>query len=158
MLSRRELNLTNSPELKKAIERPIKVDRSYDIPYVAGYSEDGKTVYVDRHFNSKMGGVDVEKFVVTHEHAEKSAIDLFDLHYKSAHKIATQIEKQRVEEAEIDWKKYEKFVMDQYKEIGHEELKKVPKDLDLTPYSDSKDFKLLKKIKDVSDDDGKGSH
>jgi hypothetical protein len=26
-----------------------KVDRAHDVPYLAGYSLDGKTIYIDRH-------------------------------------------------------------------------------------------------------------
>ena len=26
-----------------------KLDRRHDVPYLAGYSEDGKTIYIDRH-------------------------------------------------------------------------------------------------------------
>ena len=29
--------------------RVKKLDRSHDIPYLAGYSLDGKTIYIDRH-------------------------------------------------------------------------------------------------------------
>lgn len=34
----------------KAIGRRVRVvNRSYDIPYIAGYSKDGSTVFIDRH-------------------------------------------------------------------------------------------------------------
>ena len=33
-----------------AVVRQIrKLDRRYDIPYLAGYSRNGKTIYIDRH-------------------------------------------------------------------------------------------------------------
>ncbi|HEV2681285.1 MAG TPA: hypothetical protein VGV14_12345, partial [Rhodanobacter sp.] len=33
-----------------AILRRLKnLDREHDIPYLAGYSQDGKTIYIDRH-------------------------------------------------------------------------------------------------------------
>lgn len=33
-----------------AIARRVgNIDRNHDIPYLAGYSEDGKTIYIDRH-------------------------------------------------------------------------------------------------------------
>ena len=31
------------------LKRVNKIDRRYDIPYVAGYSRDGQTVFIDRH-------------------------------------------------------------------------------------------------------------
>ena len=34
----------------KAVRRRVRlVSRDYDIPYIAGYSLDGHTVYIDRH-------------------------------------------------------------------------------------------------------------
>ena len=34
----------------KAIRRRVRtVNRDYDIPYIAGYSVDGRTVFIDRH-------------------------------------------------------------------------------------------------------------
>jgi hypothetical protein len=37
-------------DVLKAIRRRVRViNRSYDIPYTAGYSEDGHTVFIDRH-------------------------------------------------------------------------------------------------------------
>ena len=33
----------------KAIGRRVRVDRGHDIPYIAGYSVDGRTVFIDRH-------------------------------------------------------------------------------------------------------------
>jgi len=35
--------------MRAIISRIDAVDRSYDIPYVAGYSSDGRTVFIDRH-------------------------------------------------------------------------------------------------------------
>ena len=38
-----------------AVARRVKnLDRKHDIPYVAGYSKDGKTIYIDRHLPSEM--------------------------------------------------------------------------------------------------------
>jgi hypothetical protein len=31
------------------LRRIHKIDRTYDIPYIAGYSRDGSTVFIDRH-------------------------------------------------------------------------------------------------------------
>ena len=34
----------------QAIRRRVRVvNRDYDIPYIAGYSQDGHTVFIDRH-------------------------------------------------------------------------------------------------------------
>lgn len=143
-LSFKAHRMVADPKFQKEFARSYKVVRSYDIPYVAGYSKDAKTVFIDRHFKKMMDDIDVEPYVFVHEKTEKALIDVFGIHYQDAHKIATQIEKMTVEKDGINWKKYEKFVMDQYKHIYHEQLNKIPKELDLTPYQDEKEFKILK--------------
>ena len=35
--------------LDAVLRRVRKLDRSHDIPYLAGYSRDGHTIYIDRH-------------------------------------------------------------------------------------------------------------
>lgn len=54
-------------DVVKAIRRRVKVvNREYDIPYIAGYSVDGRTVFIDRHlprqFRWLMKTVRVEPF------------------------------------------------------------------------------------------------
>jgi hypothetical protein len=37
-------------DVVKALRRRVrKISHDYDVPYIAGYSEDGKTVFIDRH-------------------------------------------------------------------------------------------------------------
>jgi len=38
--------------LDAVVRRVKKLDREHDIPYLAGYSKDGKTIYIDRHMPS----------------------------------------------------------------------------------------------------------
>ena len=62
-----------------AILRRVKLDRRHDIPYLAGYSEDGKTIYIDRHmprsFKFQGRTVDTDRFLILHEEVEKTLID-----------------------------------------------------------------------------------
>ena len=55
-----------------------------------------------------------------------------------------------VERDGIDWDKYEKFIMNQYKHIGDERVEKIPHDLDLTPYKDERDIKILRQLQNDS--------
>src|SRR3979490_3279229 len=76
----------------KALRRRVRVvNRSYDIPYIAGYSVDGHTVFIDRHlprtFRWSMKAVLVEPFLLTHEIAKKSLLNQLRLHYLPAHPI-----------------------------------------------------------------------
>jgi hypothetical protein len=52
--SMKVFNILSDPRFVKEFSKPYKVDRSYDIPYVAGYSTDCKTIYIDRHFKKMM--------------------------------------------------------------------------------------------------------
>ena len=42
-----------------AVVRQIsKLDRDHDIPYLAGYSKNGKTIYIDRHMPKSFSFID----------------------------------------------------------------------------------------------------
>ncbi len=78
-----------------AVVRPAKnFDRNHDIPYLAGYSLDATTIYIDRHmpqsfkFRGRM--IETDRFLVLHEEVEKTLIDQLGLHYLHAHQIATR--------------------------------------------------------------------
>ena len=55
-----------------AVVRRVKhLDRGHDIPYLAGYSKDGKTIYIDRHMPRAMKfrgrEIDTDRFLILHE-------------------------------------------------------------------------------------------
>jgi hypothetical protein len=137
-------------DVVRALLRRVKVDRRYDVPYIAGYSVDGRTIYIDRHlpatFTHWLKRVRVVPFLVTHEVVEKSLLDEIRLHYLHAHQIALRTERAAVEAAGVSWAAYQRFMKKHEKPIEEEKLQRVPKDLDLTPYSDEKDIKLLRKL------------
>ena len=124
----------------------IPVIRKYDIPYLCGYSKDARKIYFDRNFNSKFNGKDITKFLKIHEYSEKALIDFFDLDYEKAHKFATNFEREAVRAAGINWEKYTDHLDPYIKQVEHEQIKSVPKDLDLTPYKDEHDYKLIKQM------------
>lgn len=146
VISYKTYKMLNSPQFDRAMGKKFHVDTTHDVPYVAGYSKDGSTIYFDRHYKSMMGEVDTVPFVTIHERTEKALIDLFGLRYQEAHHVATYVERNAVRRAGIDWNKYEKFVMNQYKGIHREKLQRVPKDLDLTPYQDEHDVDVLSQL------------
>jgi len=135
----------------KAIGRRVKVvNRQYDIPYIAGYSVDGHTVFIDRHlprtFRFLMKTVRVEPFILTHEIVEKALLDELRLHYLHAHQIAIRAEQDAVAAAGVSWRAYQRFIHRHEKAIAEEKLQRVPASLDLTPYRDEKDFGLLRRL------------
>jgi hypothetical protein len=136
-----------------AIVRRVKnLDRNHDIPYLAGYSKDGKTIYIDRHmpksFRYQGREIDTDRYLILHEEVEKTLIDQLRLHYLHAHQIASRAEQAAVRAAGISWRDYDRFMQDNVKLIGDERLTKVPADLDLKPYRDEHDWDLVKRMLD----------
>jgi hypothetical protein len=133
--------------LDAVIRRVKKLDRSHDIPYLAGYSQDGKTIYIDRHMPQYMKyqgrEIDVDRYLILHEEVEKTLIDQLGLHYLHAHQIATRAEQAAIRAAGIRWRDYDAFMQKFVKEFGDERLTNVPADLDTKPYRDEHDMELL---------------
>jgi hypothetical protein len=134
-----------------AVARKVKkLDRGHDIPYVAGYSKDGKTIFIDRHLPSEMEyegrKINTDRFLLLHEEVEKTLIDQLNLHYLHAHQIATRAEEAAVRAAGISWRAYDRFMQKYVKKMGDERLTKVPPDLDLKPYRDEHDTELLERM------------
>ena len=140
--------------LDAVVRRAKKIDRNHDIPYLAGYSNDGKTIYIDRHMPAvwKYRGreIDTDRYLILHEEVEKTLIDQLGLHYLHAHQIATRAEQAAVRAAGITWRDYDRFMQKYVKVIGDEQPTKVPADLDLKPYRDEHDYDLLKRMGDGS--------
>ena len=143
-------NLMMDRALDAICRRVKKFDRKHDIPYLAGYSEDGKTIYIDRHmpqfFKFRGRKVDTDRFLILHEEVEKTLIDQLGLHYLHAHQIATRAEQAAVRAAGINWRDYDRFMQKYVKRIGDERLTKVPDDLDTKPYRDEHDDDLLRRM------------
>ena len=136
--------------LDAIVRRVKKLDRAHDIPYLAGYSNDGKTIYIDRHmpktFKYQGREVGTDRFLILHEEVEKTLIDQLNLHYLHAHQIATRAEQAAVRAAGISWHAYDGFMQQHVKTIGDERLTKVPADLDTKPYRDEHDYDLLRRM------------
>src|SRR6202165_3144832 len=136
--------------LDAVVRRVKNLDRKHDIPYLAAYSRDGKTIYIDRHmppsFRYRGRDIDTDRFLILHEEVEKTLIDQLNLHYLHAHQIATRAEQAAVRAAAIEWRAYDDFMQKHVKTIGDERLTKVPADLDEKPYRDEHDTDLLARM------------
>jgi len=136
--------------LDAVVRRVKKFDRRHDIPYLAGYSLDGKTIYIDRHmpksFKFRGRTIETDRFLILHEEVEKTLMDQLGLHYLHAHQIATRAEEAAVRAAGVEWAAYDRFMQKFVKRFGDERLTKVPKDLDLKPYRDEHDNDLLRRM------------
>ena len=148
-------NLMLDRALDAIMRRVKKFDRKHDIPYLAGYREDGNTIYIDRHmprfFKFRGRKIDTDRFLILHEEVEKTLIDQLGLHYLHAHQIATRAEQAAVRAVGVTWHDYDRFMQKYVKRIGDERLTKVPDDLDTKPYRDEHDDDLLQRMLDSID-------
>ena len=127
----------------------VRVDRSYDIPYLGGYSEDGRTIYLDRRLPSVLfdgkNWFDPGLFIAVHERVEKAIIA--EMGYEQAHAIATVIEHMMVSDYGLDPAEYEHAIKPYIKMAAEEPIVRVPRDLDNSPYVN--DAESLKKISEA---------
>jgi hypothetical protein len=90
--------------------------------------------------------IETDRFLIVHELIEKALLDELGLHYLHAHQIALRTERAAVEAAGISWASYHRFTQENSIAISAEHLKRVPSDLDLTPYRDEHDLNTLKQM------------
>ena len=130
-----------------------RIDRDFDIPYLAGYSKDGRVIYVDRHLPIQLliGGrrIAILPYLTTHERTEKALLDFFDFKYTKAHQVATFAEHKELQSQNISPNLYEKALDPYIKADQVEKITRVPLDLDMEPYRDSRDLRLLSRMKDM---------
>ena len=124
--------------IAKRLKAPYTVDRSHHVPYLAGYSRDGKTIYIDadmpESFSYRGKTIHTDRFLILHERIEKALIDELDYGYWQAHRIAEAQEEDEEGSTGAPQAAFRKFYAPFIKADEHEKLVKVPADLDLTPY------------------------
>lgn len=144
---------------KKAVEqftaerfKSVTINREYEVPYTAGYSKDGKTIYIDRHVPDTISyrgkKCDIIKPLVMHETTEISleSKPYFDS-YELSHETATMAEFALVRAMGFDVVEYNKQVNEIVKRVySRAKYESIPPDLDLEPYYDEKDYKCLKRM------------
>jgi hypothetical protein len=138
-------------QANRAVLRQVKVNRTFDVPYLAGYSEDGKTIYIDRDlpktFSSDGKRFPAHPFVVLHESVEKALVDQLGLVYQHAHQIALRVEQAAVRDAGVPWRQYDAFMQKYIKMAEERPDLHIPPDLDLKPYRDEDDAATLHRMR-----------
>ncbi|MGA2933562.1 MAG: hypothetical protein ABSD81_00205 [Methanomicrobiales archaeon] len=152
----RDDTLVSAEMLEKAVREilsRVTLDRTWDIPYLAGYSRNGKTIYIDRHlpgsFRTRGKEVAIDQFLILHEAVEKSLLDELGLVYQHAHQIALRAEEAAVRAEGVSWRDYDRFMDRFIKDVGDEHLNRIPPDLDIKPYRDEHDTAVLRAMQKV---------
>ena len=164
-------NIIQFPRVARFMHRRMVLDRTFDIPYLAGYSVDGHTLFFDRDLGiwTYLGKSEsYDRFLRLHEQVEKSIIDAVreegeerdrqrllimlrmtvpdDKLYFHTHGVATAVEEYAVKMqfGLSGLKSYNDFMATQVKRAESERIKRVPVTLDMTPYqgSDRQDVRL----------------
>jgi hypothetical protein len=125
-------------EVRRRLARSRRLDHTWDIPYLGGYSENGNTIYLDRHlpamFVFRGRHISANAFLRLHEEVEKALIDILNMRYGHAHEIATREEERAVRAIRLSVPWYRKVLKPFIKSDEHKLLLRVPADLDMTPY------------------------
>ena len=122
------------PAFQTLWQRGYTVNRTFDIPYLGGYSRSGTVIYIDRDF-------DIPDFLVPltiHEHFEKSCIGGLHWDYFPSHRAATHAEHKYVKEVlelrPVDYERRLRPVIQKCEEKLDNPETNWPPDLDYTPY------------------------
>lgn len=131
-------------DAERFILKKRRLVRIYDVPYLAGYSRDGKEVYIDRQmplgFVWRNRNIATDRYLIVHEATEKSLIDALGMPYLLAHQIAENAEEQAVKLDGIPDNVYDKFMNHWINIIGkRKQYLRCPPLLDMTPYHESHD-------------------
>lgn len=132
-------------------QKPV-INEECDVPDLAGYSVDGRTVYIDRHFAESQLAQSDKPYLVVHEHVEKTLIDVLSYSYAQAHEMATAAEHQAVGHSDYNAKSYEKALAPYIKRAELEKITNPPMDLDCHPYyedPDAQDLKILARLAEL---------
>ena len=132
-------------------QQTADINRKFDVPYLAGASADGKTIYIDKQLPAtiKVDGkeYDPTAALVAHESAESAAMRLQGENYQQAHRTHGLVAEKAVVELDgINWPAYNKALHPLI--LAAEARKDItpPPDLDKRPYHDSHDRAELAKL------------
>lgn len=144
----------SSKELDEAmscIDDARPVDRSWDIPYVAGYDIDESVIYIDRNMPQtwvyKKRKINTDRYLQLHEAVEAALMNTFKVKYQFGHQLALRCERAAVEADNISWDIYDAYMQEWIAKLGHERPMSCPEDLDLRAYIAEHDDTVIKAIK-----------
>jgi len=124
---------------EELLER-VKVDCKHDVPFVAGMSEDGETLYVDKEAYPEIVKLGYLRALIVHEMVEHCLMEDVGMKYQEAHAIATGAEESTLRADGIDQTKYNADYDRIIRKVASRgKYPNVPEDLDTEPYQDEGD-------------------
>jgi hypothetical protein len=133
--------------IPEILSKQVKIDYSYDIPTIAGYSKgEPWTVFLDRDLPKKTSqGVPVLFPLLLHETVEKILIESAGLNervYFRTHQIAQRLEKAWIQDSGHSWKDWQHGAIERYgNKAEKKKIKFVAPNLDPLPYLEAKMLK-----------------
>ncbi len=136
-------------EAAAAVMQSVRVERSYDVPYVGSCSKKGDKVFIDHqlpaHLEHRGKRYDIDRFIVMHEVVEMLFEHVLHFQYRDAHQIALRAERALVESDGLPWSVYNRFCSKWIKVIGDRKVyPNPPPDIDLQPEIDEDDKTTLR--------------
>lgn len=147
-LPRLRAALLKWPDIGAALRLPRRIDRRWEIPYLAGISKDGRIVFVDKHLPERLRGIPLDKYLEVHESveyaiwrvamAERRLMKFLDarpgLLYEACHHLATAAEQFALAGDGYDWDLYRSELEPYYSPIEREKVRRMPPVLATYPY------------------------
>ncbi len=135
--------LLRYPAVRGALAAPRSLMRSRAVPYLAGSSRDGKCTYIDAELPGHLAGIPLDKYLEVHEATEWALWSVAQRErslaayrtYEPCHHLATAAEQFALVSDGYDWDEYRAALRKLYAPIEAEDLRNVPPDLALYPYS-----------------------
>jgi hypothetical protein len=137
------------PDLDQYLSRvgDLKVERAC-VPFGAGISQDGLTVYIDPRIDTNCGGTDMSPALVVHESTEWALRTFCEIgedyaNDPTGHRLANRAEYVAVglllahtaEDGEEAWQIYDDFIDPQVMKLEFDTIGAMAPDLDLYPYA-----------------------
>jgi hypothetical protein len=133
-----------NPTIRDKLYGYREENNNFTIPFIAGYSQDRKTIYFDQHLpetitlkhDGKSRDIRPRDHIRPHEIIEPIVMDVLGWTYFPAHAVATAYEKRNfIQRVGPEWWMPYTYAMDGFASGDeHEKITKVPKDLDMAPY------------------------
>ena len=125
----------------------MKINRAYDVPYLAGSSKRTGETYIDRRIPKtltvKGKTFDPAKFLAIHEQTEHPLM-MKGMAYETAHREALKAERKAVEADGIKWSDYQEQMGHMAAKTQREKIRTAPPDLYTKPYPHT-EARLLQK-------------